>query len=124
MPSHYDPQIAKLSVWAPTRAVALERMKRALSEYVVTGIATNLAFHQKLIENPDFVAGVYDTGFIERHKETLLGYADVAASDEAAIAAAIALAVHRESREPRFESTPSAEQVAPWVLQHRARVLG
>ena len=124
VPSHYDPQIAKLSVWAPTRAVALERMKRALSEYVVTGIATNLAFHQKLIENPDFVAGVYDTGFIERHKETLLGYADVAASDEAAIAAAIALAVHRESREPRFESTPSAEQVAPWVLQHRARVLG
>jgi len=123
VPSHYDPQIAKLSVWAPTRAIAIERMKRALSEYVVTGIRTNLAFHQKLCENPDFVAGMYDTGFIERHKANLLGYADVQEQDEAAVAAAIALAVHRESREPRFESTPSAEQVAPWVLQHRARAL-
>ncbi len=123
VPSHYDPQISKLSVWAPTRAEAIDRMKRALGEYVVTGIRTNLAFHQKLVENPEFRAGKYDTGFIERHRATLLGYADVPEQDEAAVAAAIALAVHKESREPRFESSPSAEQAAPWVLQHRARVL-
>lgn len=122
VPSDYDPQIAKLSVWAPTRAVAVERMQRALAEYVVTGIATNLAFHQKLMAHPEFRAGRYDTGFIERYKTDLLGYADVPEDDEAAIAAAIALAVHRESREPRFESLPAAVAVAPWLLQHRARL--
>jgi acetyl-CoA carboxylase biotin carboxylase subunit len=123
VPSHYDPQISKLSVWGPDRATALRRMSRALSEYVVTGIRTNLAFHQKLMEHPDFVAGRYDTGFIDRHKAALLGYADVDADDEAAFAAAIALAVHRESREPRFETSASREQTSPWLMQHRARVL-
>jgi acetyl-CoA carboxylase biotin carboxylase subunit len=123
VPSHYDPQISKLSVWGPDRATALRRMSRALSEYVVTGIRTNLAFHQKLMEHPDFVAGRYDTGFIDRHKTALLGYADVDADDEAAFAAAIALAVHRESREPRFETSASREQTSPWLMQHRARVL-
>jgi len=123
VPSHYDPQISKLSVWGRDRAEALGRMRRALSEYVVTGIRTNLSFHQKLMQSPEFVAGRYDTGFIERHKAVLLGYADVSTEDEAAIAAAIALAVHRESREPRFETSGSREQSSPWLMQHRARNL-
>ena len=72
--SFYDPLISKLSVWAPTRERAVARMRRALSEYVVTGIRTNLAFHEKLFAHPEFVAGRYDTGFIERHKDELLGY--------------------------------------------------
>src|ERR1019366_6963263 len=75
--SFYDPLISKLSVWAPTRERAVERMRRALSEYVVTGIKTNLAFHEKLFVHPEFVAGRYDTGFIERHKSELLGYPTV-----------------------------------------------
>src|SRR5262249_52981276 len=60
--SFYDPLISKLSVWAPTRERAITRMRRALSEYVVTGIRTNLSFHEKLLEHPEFVAGRYDTG--------------------------------------------------------------
>ncbi|MBL9024158.1 MAG: acetyl-CoA carboxylase biotin carboxylase subunit [Myxococcales bacterium] len=123
VPSHYDPLISKLTAWGPTRAAALARMQRALSEYVVTGIRTNLAFHQKLLAHPEFAAGRYDTGFLERHKADLLGYAHVREEDEAGLAAAIALAVHRDSREPRFASTPSLESLSPWVLQHRARVL-
>ena len=64
--SFYDPLISKLSVWAPDRASArVARMRRALSEYVVTGIRTNLAFHEKLFAHPEFVAGRYDTGFID-----------------------------------------------------------
>ena len=47
-------------------------MRRALSEYVVTGIRTNLAFHEKLFAHPEFAAGRYDTGFIERYKDELL----------------------------------------------------
>jgi acetyl-CoA carboxylase biotin carboxylase subunit len=123
VPSHYDPLISKLTVWAPNRALAISRMQRALSEYVVTGIRTNLAFHQKLLGHPEFVAGRYDTGFLDRHKSTLLGYADVRPEDETALAAAIALAVHRDAREPRFEATPPLEALSPWVLQHRARIL-
>jgi acetyl-CoA carboxylase biotin carboxylase subunit len=123
VPSHYDPLISKLTTWAPTRELALARMRRALSEYVVTGIRTNLAFHQKLMTHPEFAAGRYDTGFIDRHKEELLGYADVVDQDELALSAAIALAVHRESLEPRFEQVSSTDGVSPWVLQHRARVL-
>ncbi len=45
-------------------------MRRALSEYIVTGIRTNLAFHEKLFQHPEFVAGRYDTGFIERATRT------------------------------------------------------
>ena len=70
--SHYDPLISKVSVWAPTRGRAIARMKRALSEYVVTGIRTNLAFHKQVMSHAEFAAGRYDTSFIERHRDALL----------------------------------------------------
>ena len=55
------------------RERAVMRMRRALSEYIVTGIRTNLTFHQRLFSHPDFVAGKYDTGFVERCKDELVG---------------------------------------------------
>jgi len=125
VPSHYDPQISKLSVWAPTRAEACARMRRALDEYVVTGIRTNLAFHQKLLAHPEFIAGTYDTGFIERHRDELLGYATVREDDERALAAALALAVHGESQRSTNPAAAAASAPAqsPWVASHRARTL-
>jgi acetyl-CoA carboxylase biotin carboxylase subunit len=123
VPSHYDPQISKLSTWGPTRAIALARMRRALDEYVVTGIRTNLAFHQKLMAHPDFVAGRYDTGFIDRHRDALLGYAGVPEGDEAAVAAAIAIAVHREAQAGVAAPAAIGPSASPWVLAHRARTL-
>jgi acetyl-CoA carboxylase biotin carboxylase subunit len=121
VPSHYDPQIAKLSVWGPTRESAIERMSRALGEYVVTGIQTNLAFHQNLMRHPEFRRGRYDTGFIERHKAALLGYAELSAGDEEAIAAAIALAVHREASEPHLVTAAGAQSTSStWLTSHRA----
>ena len=96
--SFYDPLISKLSVWAPTRERAIMRMRRALREYVVTGIRTNLAFHEKLFQHPDFVAGRYDTGFLDRHKEILLGYPTVPEQDREKIAVAVALAAARLER--------------------------
>ena len=68
---HYDPMISKLCALADTRAAAIERMRRALAEYHVGGIRTNLAFHRQVMRHPAFVAGEYDTGFIERHKAEL-----------------------------------------------------
>jgi acetyl-CoA carboxylase biotin carboxylase subunit len=66
IPVHYDPLISKLVVWGEDRAQALGRMRRALDEYAVGGIQTNLAFHRRLLRHPGFLTGEYDTGFIGR----------------------------------------------------------
>ena len=68
---YYDPMISKLCAWAADRPAAIERMRRALDEYHVGGIKTNLAFHRRVMRHPAFLAGDYDTGFIERHKAEL-----------------------------------------------------
>jgi acetyl/propionyl-CoA carboxylase alpha subunit len=67
----FDPMLSKLCVWAPTREVALARLQRALSEYSVLGVATNLDFLANLLAHPDVVAGHYDTNFVERHATEL-----------------------------------------------------
>jgi len=68
---HYDPLISKLCVWARDRAAAIERMKRALCEYQVVGIQTNLAFHRLVMDHPAFRGGEYNTGFIDANKDAL-----------------------------------------------------
>ncbi|HEX7667827.1 MAG TPA: acetyl-CoA carboxylase biotin carboxylase subunit [Polyangiaceae bacterium] len=124
--SFYDPLISKLSVWAPTRERAIERMRRALSEYVVTGIRTNLSFHEKLFNHPDFVAGNYDTGFLERHKDALLGYSDVPLESHDAIAVAVAVAAARLDRatgKAAASASQDGARLSPWVANHRAKQL-
>ncbi len=63
---HYDSMIAKLIVHADTREEAIRRMARALDEYIIEGIKTTIAFHQKIMDNKDFIEGNFDTGFLER----------------------------------------------------------
>jgi acetyl-CoA carboxylase biotin carboxylase subunit len=93
---YYDPMISKLIAWGQTRAEAIERMQRALGEYRVGGIKTNLAFHRRVMRNAAFQKGSYDTSFIEREKAELLApYADPP-SDAALLAAAL----HAEAGEP------------------------
>ncbi len=62
---YYDPMIAKLIVWGETRAQAILRMRRALEEYRVVGVRTNVPFHQTLMESTRFIGGQYDTRFVE-----------------------------------------------------------
>ena len=124
--SFYDPLISKLCVWAPTRDRAIAKMRRALGEYIVTGIRTNLAFHEKLFSHPDFVAGKYDTGFIDRNKESLLGYPMVPEADREAVAVAVAIAAARMERATGANTAHTGEEgsrLSPWVAQHRARRL-
>ncbi len=66
---NYDPMIAKLIVWGSTRELAIARMRRALLEYAITGISTNIAYHLAILDDPDFIAGAYTTHFIEGHPE-------------------------------------------------------
>ena len=124
--SFYDPLISKLSVWAPTRERAVERMRRALSEYVVTGIRTNLSFHQRLFLHPEFVAGRYDTGFLEREKDSLVTSREIDEADREPLAVAIAIAAARMERVSGVKTADVGEtgsRLSPWVSEHRARLL-
>jgi acetyl/propionyl-CoA carboxylase alpha subunit len=57
--------IAKLIVWGETRAQAILRMRRALEEYRIVGVRTNIPFHQTMMDSHRFMAGQYDTRFVE-----------------------------------------------------------
>ena len=65
VPMEYDPLLAKLAVWAATRGEAIGRMLRALSEYDVGGIRTNIGFFRQILQDPEFRAGRLHTGFID-----------------------------------------------------------
>ncbi len=69
VPVHYDPMIAKLIVWGEDRQHAINRMQRALSEYVVAGITTNIEFHQEILDTPEFREGHYDTNWVPKYME-------------------------------------------------------
>ncbi len=68
----YDPMIAKLIVWGSDRDEAARRMGAALAETSILGVKTNLAFLERVVAHPSFLAGDTDTGFIERHRADLL----------------------------------------------------
>jgi acetyl-CoA carboxylase biotin carboxylase subunit len=63
---HYDPLIAKLCTWGRTRMEAIQRMRRALREFKIVGINTNLPFHLQVLEDPHFLQGKLDTTFVEK----------------------------------------------------------
>ena len=65
IPPHYDSMIAKLITTAQTREEAINKMKRALDEFVIEGIKTTIPFHRQLMDQPDYVAGNYTTKFME-----------------------------------------------------------
>ena len=67
VPPHYDSMIAKLIVTGARRDVAIARMRRALSEFMIRGIKTTIPFQQVIIDHPDFIEGRYDIGWVERY---------------------------------------------------------
>ncbi len=64
IPPYYDSLIAKLVVKARTRELAIAKMRRALNEFVVEGVKTTIPFHRQLMEDPRFISGQFDTGFM------------------------------------------------------------
>ncbi len=68
IPPNYDSMIAKLITSAQTRKEAINKMRRALDEFVIEGIATTIPFHRQLMDNPDYLAGNYTTKFMEDFK--------------------------------------------------------
>jgi len=88
---HYDPMVAKLISTGRDREEAIDRMRRALREFVVKGIKTSIPFHEVVMQHPRFLDGHYDTGFIDEHLGgTLIAEEDPLAERVAYTMAAIA----------------------------------
>jgi acetyl-CoA carboxylase biotin carboxylase subunit len=92
---HYDPMLAKLIVWAPDRAQAVERMHRALLELTIHGLETSRDFHLRVMEDEEFRRGAIEIQWLERRLPELVG---TTPPDNGVRAAAIAAALlaHRD----------------------------
>ncbi|MEO8596791.1 MAG: acetyl-CoA carboxylase biotin carboxylase subunit [Candidatus Solibacter sp.] len=111
VPMEYDPLLAKLAVWADSRDHAVQRMLRALREYDVGGIRTNLAFFRQILEDPEFLAANLHTGFIEefwKRRPPLEADAGVVA------AAALAAALHATRAPSEAGSNGGAPSASAW----------
>ncbi len=71
VPIFYDPMIAKVITWGDSRDEAIDRMQRALSEFVLTGIKTNIVLHKTILDHKTFRDGSYTTQFIEKNFEVI-----------------------------------------------------
>ena len=122
---HYDPMLAKLIVWAPTRDLAIARMHRALSELVIDGVETSRDFHLRVMEDEEFRRGAIEIQWLERRLPSLL---DVKPPEELGRIAAIAgaLLADRDRSAPRTTSTaaPAAPAVAGATWKRAARLEG
>jgi acetyl-CoA carboxylase, biotin carboxylase subunit len=101
IPSHYDSMVGKLITFGADRAQAMARMRRALDEFIVTGVRTTIPFHRFVFSHPVFTSGEFHTGFIEEHfsdeamRGLLRGTQDVDVAERVALAAALQYYVER-----------------------------
>ncbi len=116
IPVYYDPLIAKVTVWAPTREQALRRARRALREFRADGVRTNVDFLLWALSEPEFAEGAYDTGTIERRFDP--GSLSLSRGEAELAAAAAALAAWREHQRTRIVGDPD-EAGRRW--RHAAR---
>jgi acetyl-CoA carboxylase biotin carboxylase subunit len=104
VPIEYDPLLSKLIAYAPTRDAAIERMLRALEEYVICGIRSNLSLFRRILNDKDFKAGQIDTGSLDRllasdeTKNAVAAAQSALARSDAADAAVIAAAIFQHLR--------------------------
>jgi acetyl-CoA carboxylase biotin carboxylase subunit len=97
---HYDPMLAKLIVWAPTRDLAIARMHRALEELAIDGVDTSRDFHLRVMEDDEFRRGAIEIQWLERRLPSLLG-AETTEAQRHIAAIAGALLADRERTVPR-----------------------
>jgi acetyl-CoA carboxylase, biotin carboxylase subunit len=124
VPVFYDPMLSKLIVHGENRDEAIARMRRALAEYRVEGIMTTIPFFTFIMNNPDFQAGDFDTGFIDRILPEL-DFAQRPADErhvDAAIAAAAIMAFEESQNVQLPADTPSAWRNAARVEAVRGRL--
>ena len=120
VPMDYDPLLAKLVVWGEDRLTATARMLRALEEYSVTGIRTNLEFFREILRDRYFVEGQLHTGFIYEFLARRAAAGNGGVDADLAVVAALA-ALARQNEQPKKLAT--VEAVGHWLSAGRARGL-
>jgi 3-methylcrotonyl-CoA carboxylase alpha subunit len=109
---YYDPMIAKLIVWDESRDGALARMRKALADYRVAGLTTNIDFLSRLVACPAFAGADLDTGLIERQKEFL--FPETQAVPRDALLVATVGELLWEQHAARLAATASGDPHSPW----------
>jgi acetyl-CoA carboxylase biotin carboxylase subunit len=120
VPMEYDPLLAKLAVWAPRREEATDRMIRALREYDIGGIRTNLGFFRQILEDREFRAGHLHTDFID---EFFQRHHPPRPPRDLAAVAALAAALHARSRSGAADSDSAAAAASAWLRTGRSELL-
>lgn len=112
---YYDPMIAKLIVWDESRDRAISRMLRALDDYRIAGVTTNLGFLTSLVEHPAFKAAELDTNFINKHQQSL--FAPAHSQENQALILAALFIVAKKQTQQLAQATNS-----PWQFNHGWRL--
>jgi acetyl-CoA carboxylase biotin carboxylase subunit len=121
VPIHYDPLLSKLAVWAEDRPAAIARMRRAVAEYRVLGVKTTLPFFDRLLREPAFLAGDFDTSFgtaLAAQPDPRQGRA----SEVAVIAAAISAFEERRQARARVHAPAASAWLAAARREAGARI--
>ena len=108
VPIHYDPMLAKLICWGKDRTDCRNKIKRALAEFSLTGIKTNISFHRKILEQTEFLNGSYTNNFIEemtaqKNKKEFIRFVD----DKVFLIAAV-IQAYKQYKKPREPGKHSA----------------
>jgi acetyl-CoA carboxylase biotin carboxylase subunit len=116
VPLEYDPLLAKLAAWGPTRETAIRRLDRALSEYVLTGVRNNISFFREVLADAEFREGRLSTSFLDRffkrRKKSV-------PEPEAEAAAALVMALKDSNR----SGSPPLTHVSRWRVSGREDLL-
>ena len=108
--------IAKLITWGENRVEAILRMRRALREYQVRGIKTNISFNQWILRHPRFMSGDFNTGFIDQEYRSA-DSEEVLPHKEIALASAAIAALHREQEQTLGLLARGAAEKSKWREQ-------
>jgi acetyl-CoA carboxylase biotin carboxylase subunit len=117
LPYHYDPMVAKVIAWGRSRDEAVQRMRRALGEFIVVGVETNIPFHLQVLSDERFLAGELSTTFLERF--TMSGRDG---GEKVALLAAALLTHMKRHAPPRAAAAPAADGSA-WRAAGRSASL-
>jgi acetyl-CoA carboxylase, biotin carboxylase subunit len=119
VPIEYDPLLAKLVAWAPDRLTAIRRLLRALEEYAIVGVETNLAFFREILQDAEFREGRLNTGFVaDFFKRRLAGGSACPTLELVA-----ALAAAAQSRNGQPETRNEKPETSHWLSEGRSGML-
>jgi acetyl-CoA carboxylase biotin carboxylase subunit len=116
----YDPLLAKLIAWGETREIAIQRMRRALSELVIVGLPTSQPFHLRVMDDAEFLKGDIDIKYLERAGARLLAAPPRGGLERALAVAAAMIADEQHGRTVgRPDGRTASQAQSPWLQEGR-----